>query len=128
MSGVKYATGIDIVRGLLAKPKVKDGHSCGTYLLATHRTAPTQSNQCARLYIKEADAYKRTTPVTADEIAARLRFKTVAGMVKTRKKDLSKMSEDQANFLEQKNRADGKKTMKAYLWSVCGQEYDAQHA
>ena len=49
-------------------------------------------------------------------------------MVKARKSDLSHMSEDQVNFAEQKNRADGKKTMKAYLWSICGQEYDAQHA
>ena len=51
----------------------------------------------------------------------------VEAMVRARKNDLSHMSEDQVNFFEQKNRADGKKTMKAYLWSICGAEYDQQH-
>ena len=30
MGKVTYATGIDHVSGSLAKPKVKDGHSCGS--------------------------------------------------------------------------------------------------
>ncbi len=41
MGKVTYATGIDHVSGSLAKPKVKDGHSCGSYLIGTHRVAPT---------------------------------------------------------------------------------------
>ena len=82
MGKVKYATGIDYVQGMLAKPKVKDGHKCGTYLLGTHRTAPTENTDCTRLYVKEADAYKRNTPLSMDEVSARNRFKTVAGMAK----------------------------------------------
>jgi hypothetical protein len=51
----------------------------------------------------------------------------VSAAVKVRAKDLMQISDDQAAFLAQKDTAGGKKTMKAYLWKVCGDEYDAQH-
>ena len=127
MGKVKYATGIDYVQGSLAKPKVKDGHSCGTYLIGTHRSAPTQNPNCTRLYVREANVYDRNTPLTQDEVSARNRFKTVSAAVSARAKDLSKMTADQAAFIAQKDEPNGKKTMKAYLWSVCGAEYDEQH-
>lgn len=63
----------------------------------------------------------RTTPVTEDEQAARTRFAAVQAMVKTRKADGTKRAQDQANFKAQS----AFKTMTAYLWNVCGQEYDA---
>ena len=127
MGKVKYATGIDHVSGSLAKPKVKDGHSCGTYLIGTHRNAPTTNPNCTRLFIREADTYKRTTPVTALETKARSRFASVRAAVAERAVDLSKMSADQQAFAAQKDLADGKKTMRAYLWKVCGEAYDAEH-
>ena len=37
------------------------------------------------------------------------------------------VSADQQAFAEQKDTAGGRKTFKAYLWQVCGEEYDAQH-
>ena len=127
MGKVKYATGIDYVSGSLSKPKVRDGHSCGTYLTGTHRVAATQNPNCTRLYIREADVYKRTTPVTAKELEARTRFQAVAAAVLARSKDLMNISTDQAAFLAQKDQPNGKKTMKAYLWKVCGDAWDAQH-
>ena len=127
MGKVKYATGIDHVSGSLAKPKVKDGHSCGTYLIGTHRVAPTQNPDCTRLFIREADTYKRTTPVTALETKARSRFAAVRAAVAERAVDLSKMSADQQAFAAQKDLADGKKTMQAYLWKICGEAYDQEH-
>ena len=127
MGKVKYATGIDYVQGSLAKPKVKDGHQCGTYLIGTHRVAATENPNCTRLYVREADTYQRTTPLSTLEEAARLRFTEVAQAVKLRAKDLNKMTADQAAFAAQRDLANGKKTMKAYLWLVCGQEYDAAH-
>ena len=127
MGKVKYATGIDYVSGSMAKPKVKEGHSCGTYLIGTHRNAPTTNPNCTRLFIREADTYKRTTPVTALETKARSRFAAVSLAVKERAVDLSKMSADQLAFAAQKDLADGKKTMRAYLWKVCGEAYDAEH-
>ena len=45
-------------------------------------------------------------------------------MVAARKEDLTKVTQDQIDFLAQRDNANGKKTMKAYLWKVCGQEYD----
>ena len=47
--------------------------------------------------------------------------------VRTRAKDLSKITADQAAFAEQKDQPNGKKTMKSYLWSLELATYDAQH-
>ena len=127
MGKVKYATGIDYVQGSLAKPKVKDGHSCGTYLIGTHCSAPTENPDCTRLYVREANVYDRKTPVGQDEMAARNRFKIVSQAVSARAKDLSKMTADQAAFIAQKDQSGGKKTMKSYLWKLEGEAYDAQH-
>ena len=127
MGKVKYATGIDYVKGSLAKPKKKDGHSCGTYLIGTHREAETQNPTCTRLYVREANVYERSTPVTTKEMRIRVRFTAVAAAVAARKDSLEYASSDQAAFLAQKDAPDGKKTMKAYLWKVCGDQYDAEH-
>ena len=71
--------------------------------------------------------YNRTAPVTPKELDARARFTAVRAAVKTRKADLMAITQDQINFKAQKDLATGKKTMNAYLWYVCGAEYDAQH-
>ncbi len=127
MGKVKYATGIDYVKGSLAKPKKKDGHSCGTYLIGTHREAETQNPTCTRLYVREANVYERSTPVSTKEMRIRVRFAAVAAAVAARKDSLEYASSDQAAFLAQKDAPDGKKTMKAYLWKICGDQYDAEH-
>ena len=127
MGKVKYATGIDYVSGSLAKPKKKDGHSCGTYLTGTHRTAASENPNCTRLYIREANVYDRSTPLSSKELDARARFSAVAAAVKARKSDLNSITQDQINFAAQKDQAGGKKTMRAYLWKVCGDIYDAAH-
>jgi hypothetical protein len=127
MAGVTYASGIDTVSGALAKPKKKNGHTCGSYLIGTHRKAESASKICSRLYIRPANNYDRSTPLTADERDARARFAEVAAAVKTRKGNLTTLSQDQANFLAQKDTAGGCVTFKQYLWKVCGDDYDAQH-
>ena len=121
------AAGIEYIQGALKRPKKQNGHNHGNYLVMTHRTAPTESEECQRIYSFDADRYTRSTQPSSDELNARERFKVVSGMVKARKEDLTKISTDLANFLAQKDTAGGKKTMKAYLWKVCGEEYDAQH-
>ena len=127
MGKVTYSPGIQYVQGALAKPKKLNGHKHGDYLIGTHRTAPTESSECTRIYIRKADAYDRATQPTSDELKARERFAAVSAMVRQRKGDLSQISADQDNFLAQKDTAGGKKTMRAYLWKVCGEEWDAQH-
>ena len=127
MGKVTYATGIDHVSGSLAKPKVKDGHSCGSYLIGTHRVAPTTNPNCTRLFIRPAEAYKRTTPVTAEETRVRNRFSSIAASVAARSKDLMKISADQAAFYAQKDQPGGKKTMRSYLWKLEKEAYDAEH-
>ena len=127
MGKVKYATGIDYVQGSLAKPTVKDGHSCGTYLIGTHRTAATTNPNCTSLYVREADTYKRTTQPSSKELAARARFTAVSAAIKARKADLMKVTEDEAAFMAQKNLAGGKQTLKAWYWMVEGAAYDQEH-
>ena len=70
---------------------------------------------------------ERSTQPSTKELKARERFTAVAAMVRARKIDLSKIVTDQEAFLAQKDSATGAKTMKAYLWRVCGQEYDTNH-
>ena len=127
MGKVSYSPGIEYVQGSLTKPKKVDGHSHGDYLIGTHRTAPTQNPDCTRIYVRKADVYKRTTPLTPDETAARARFSAVSKAIKTRRGDLSKLSADQAAFRAQKDEPGGKKTMTAWYWMVEGQAYDQQH-
>ncbi len=125
MAKVEWSAGIDSVSGALAKPGKNGQHSCTKMLLGTHRVAATENPNCNRVYIRRK--VKRSTALSSKEILARGRFAAVAAAVKLRAKDLMQISDDQAAFLAQKDLADGKKTMKAYLWYVCGQEYDQQH-
>ena len=126
MAKVNWSAGIDSVSGALAKPGSNPQHSCEKMLLGTHRKAATQSPDCNRLYIRKK--VKRTTPPSTREINIRNRFRAVAAMVNERRQDLMKVTQDQAAFLAQRDTANGKKTMKAYLWMVCGAEYDAENA
>ena len=127
MGKVTYAPGIEYVQGALAKPKKKDGHKCGDYLIGTHRTAATTNPNCTRIYLRKADSYERSTPVTANEVRQRNRFSAVAAAVAARAKDLSKISADQMAFAAQKDQPDGVKTMKAYLWKLEKEAYDTEH-
>ena len=127
MGKVTYSPGIEYVNGALAKAKKKDGHMCGDYLIGTHRTAATQNPNCTRLYIRKGTSYERTTALSSKELDARARFTAVAAAVKARKSDLNSITQDQINFAAQKDQAGGKKTMRAYLWKVCGDAYDQAH-
>ena len=125
MAKVEWSAGIDSVSGALSKPGKNGQHSCAKMLLGTHRVAATESSDCNRLYLRKK--IKRSTSPTEDELFARMRFSTVAQMVNERRKDLTKIVADQQAFLAQKDTAQGKKTMKAYYWMVCGDEYDTEH-
>ena len=128
MGKVTYSPGIEYVSGALAKAKKKEGHRCGDYLIGTHRTADTTNPNCTRLYIRKGSSYDRDQSlISANESAARARFAAVAAAVAARKKDLNKITQDQQNFLAQKDSANGKKTMKAYLWSLELATYDQNH-
>ena len=127
MAIVKWAKGIEFVSGLLSKrPKKGAMHSDHTNaLLATHRVAETTNPDCTRIYM--VGEYNRSTAVTARELEIRGKFEAVAKAVALRRKDLMNISTDQQNFLAQKDQPGGKKTMRAYLWKVCGDAYDAEH-
>ena len=120
--------GIETISGALKRPKKQDGHNHGNYLVTTHRTAASSNPNCQRIYSFEADRYERTTPLTSKELDARARFTAVAAAVKARKEDLMNITKDQIDFAAQKDQPGGKTTMKAYLWKVCGEKYDSEHA
>ena len=127
MAKVEYADAIKTVSGALTKINKKSPHAADQKMvLATHRKAATTSPDCSRIYLRGLSSVTRSTALSNHERAIRLRFKTVAQMVIERKEDLTKVTQDQAAFLAQKDLANGKKTMKAYLWYVCGQEYDQE--
>ena len=126
MAKVEWSAGIDSVSGALSKPSKSGQHSCTKMLLGTHRVAPTESDKCNRLYLRKKT--KRATQPTAEELKARARFAAVRAMVAERADDLSHISSDQAAFIAQKDTAGGKTTMRAYLWLVCGAEYDQEHS
>ena len=125
MAHVDWSVGIDSVSGALAKPGKSGQHSCNKMLLGMHRVAPTTSDACNRLYMRKKT--KRSTPVTADELAQRNRFKTVAAAVAARAKSLSTLAADRQAFNNQKELVNGKKTFKSYLWSLELESYDASH-
>ena len=125
MAKVVYSNGIDYISGALNKVKNDGQHSHEKMLLATHRRAETTSKDCNRIYLREKA--KRSTPVIAQELRRRIRFASVAQAVADRGKDLSKISQDQINFLAQRDQIGSKKTMKSYLWSLELASYDAEH-
>ena len=124
MAKVEWSAGIDSVSGALSKPGSNPQHSCEKMLLGTHRVAPTTNPNCNRLFLRKK--IKRSTPLTQDEIAARNRFKTVSGMIKARKQDLNKITQDQEAFRAQRDLPNGLKTMTKWYWKVVGEEYDQQ--
>ncbi len=125
MAKVQWSAGIDSVSGALAKPTKSGHHNCEKMLLGTHRVAATTSDTCNRVYIRRK--VERSTDPSAKELRIRSRFTEVGAAVRQRAKDLMQINADQAAFLAQRDTAGGKKTMKAYLWKVCGDAYDEQH-
>ena len=125
MAKVEWSAGIDHVSGALSKPGKNGQHSCTKMLLGTHRVAATENPNCNRLYLRKK--VQRSTVPTERELFAHVRFAAVAEAVNNRSQDLSKITTDHQAFLAQKDQAGGKKTMKAWYWQVCGNEYDAEH-
>ena len=116
MAKVTWSAGIDSVSGALAKPSKNGQHSCAKMLLGTHRTAATTNPNCNRVYIRTK--VTRSTPVSAEETAARTLFSRIAKAVALRRKNVEQMVQDQQAFQAQKDSPNGYKTIYSYLWHV----------
>lgn len=126
MAKVTWAPGISTVSGALTKINKKSQHAGDEQmLLATHRSAPTTNKDCNRLFLRGLKSVTRTTAVTSDEILIRNRFAAVSRAVQERRRNLSYVATDVANFRAQKET--GYKTFFQYLWHVCANQYDAQN-
>jgi len=116
------------ISGALTKINKKSPHAADQkMMLCTHRTAPTTSTDCNRVYQRDLQSVTRSTAPSSDELLARTRFAVVGAAVAERKSNLSLVNSDKQAFLAQKNEPGGKTTMKAYLWKVCGDQYDQEH-
>ena len=126
MAKASYAPMFETVSGALNKINKKSPHAGDQKMvLTTHRVAPTTSPDCSRVYLRGLSSVSRTTPVTANETAVRTKFAAVSAAVKERVKTSSATyAADYAAFVAQKDNANGKKTLRAYLWAICGAEYD----
>ena len=128
MAKVEWADAIKTVSGALTKINKKSQHAGDQkMILATHRVAETTSTDCSRIYMRGLSSVTRSTPLSVREMEVQSRFAAVAAAVRTRAKALEHVASDRQAFLAQKDTAGGKKTMKAYLWSICGAEYDQAH-
>ena len=127
MAYVTLSGQFETASGSWRKPKKVNGHNHGNYVISQHRVAATTNPHCNRAYAPLGDVYTRSTQPSAKELAIRERFTEVRAMVAARRKNLNQISQDQLDFIAQKDTATGKKTMTAYLWMVCGEEYDAAH-
>jgi len=113
MAKVEWADAIKTVSGALVKINKKSPHAADQKMvLGTHRTAPTTSDACSRIYLRGLSSVTRSTPFTAEDLARQLRFKTVSAAVAARMKDPAKMIADNTAF----NAQSTYKTMKSYLW------------
>lgn len=97
-----------------------------TYGGVLYKTSANKYGMGGRQYFFMRQNARSTAP-TVDELYARQRFQAVHTMVIERAVDLSKVDKDQADFIAQRDKAGGVKSMNAYLWKVCGAEYDEQH-
>ena len=121
-----YADVVSSLSGALTKINKKSPHAVDQKMvLATHRTAPTtQVGKCNRMYLRGLGSVTRSTPVSAEEVEHRTKFAAVSAAVSARLKDPSKQAADLEAFNAQKNSANGKKTLRSYLWSLESEAYD----
>jgi len=116
MAKVEWSAGIDSVSGALAKPGKNGQHSCAKMLLGTHRVAATTNPDCNRVFLRKK--VKRSTPVSAEETAARNLFSRISKGIAARKQNIEQMLQDREAFLAQKDSSSGYKTFYQYLWHV----------
>ena len=125
MAKATYAPMFETVSGALNKIDKKSPHAGDQKMvLATHRKAPTTSPDCSRVYLRGLSSVTRTTPVTAKETGIRNKFAAVSAAVSARLQDPTKQTADLAAFNLQKDTANGKKTMRSYIWSLESAAYD----
>ena len=125
MAKVAWQAGIDYVSGALCKCAKKAPHKQGRMLIATHRRAATTIDSCNRIYLRDESNFLKSN--SKNSVWARERFEGIAEMVRLRRMDLSRLTQDQMNFIAQRNNPGGKKTMKSYYWYICGLEWDSEH-
>ena len=125
MAKASYAPMFETVSGALNKINKKSPHAADQKMvLATHRTAPTTSTECSRVYLRGLSSVTRSTEPSADELAVRSKFSAVSAAVSARMQDPSKKAADLAAFNAQKNTKGGKATMRSYIWSLEAAAYD----
>ncbi|MCQ2342157.1 MAG: hypothetical protein MJZ75_01500 [Paludibacteraceae bacterium] len=111
MASIKWKYPIESIHGALKK-KVFG---------AAMRKAKNAKGEQPNFSVQYGERDLVNHPITSGENAARARFAAVRALVADRKDDSTKRAQDQAAFKAQSTYT----TLSAYLWHVCGQEYDS---
>ena len=128
MAKATYAPMFETVSGALNKIDKKSPHAADQKMvLTTHRKAPTSSPDCSRVYLRGLSSVTRTTPVTAKETQIQNRFKAIAAAVQARLTNQATIEADTTAFKAQKALANGKTTLRSYIWSLEAAAYDEAH-
>ena len=128
MAKASYAPMFETVSGALNKINKKSPHAGDQKMvLTTHRKAPTTSKDCSRVYVRGLSSITRTTPVTEKEVKIQTRFKAISAAVQARLANQSTIAADEAAFKAQKDLANGKTTLRSYIWSLESAAYDQAH-
>ena len=128
MAKATYAPMFETVSGALNKINKKSPHAGDQKMvLTTHRKAPTTSKDCSRVYVRGLSSITRTTPVTEKEVRIQTRFKAISAAVQARLANQSTIAADETAFKAQKDLANGKTTLRSYIWSLEAASYDAEH-
>ena len=128
MAKASYAPMFETVSGALNKINKKSPHAGDQKMvLTTHRKAPTTSKECSRVYVRGLSSITRTTPVTEKEVKIQTRFKAISAAVQARLANQSTIAADEVAFKAQKDLANGKTTLRSYIWSLEAASYDAEH-
>ena len=128
MAKASYAPMFETVSGALNKINKKSPHAGDQKMvLTTHRKAPTTSKDCSRVYVRGLSSVTRTTPVTQKEVQIQNRFKAIAAAVQARLTNQATIEADTTAFKAQKDLANGKTTLRSYIWSLEAAAYDEAH-
>ena len=123
MAKAHYAAMFETVSGALKRINKKSPHAGDQKMvLTTHRVAPTTNPECSRVYLRGLNAVSRSTALSAREIAVHARFSAIATAVNARVKAASPA--DLEAFRAQRKQADGKQTLRSYLWAIEAEAYD----
>lgn len=123
MAKILWNAAIEVVSGALTKINKNSQHAYDQrMILGVHRVAPSTSKSCSRLYFRTLENINFELAQTEAAIQVRNRFKDASQAIKTRRRDLTALTNDQRAFLairdELKTKYGINATMQSFYWRL----------